>query len=110
MTGILITHLLKPTGPGYNDEESISPLADLPSGNGNPYESTPSHWTGSFSSVSSAMHSSSPHTLPPGPHSTGKAPSRLGGKKLDTRVVEIITEMTDAIELSIWDAALDKGG
>jgi hypothetical protein len=108
VTGILITHLLKPIGPGYSDEGSVSSLADLPAGN--LYDSLPSHWTGSFSSVPSAVNSSSsPHTAP-GPHSAGRPPSRPGDKRLDTRVVEIITEMTDAIELSIWDAALDKGG
>ena len=108
VTGILITHLLKPTGAGYNEEGTISPLTDQPSCN--LYENLPSHWAGSFSSVSSVMHSSSSHIVAPSTHNTGKVPTRSGGKKLDPRVVEIITEMTDAIELSIWDAALDKGG
>ena len=31
-------------------------------------------------------------------------------QRLDFRVVEIVTEMIDAIELSIWDAVVDRVG
>ena len=34
--------------------------------------------------------------------------SRHHGPKLASNVIEIVTEMVDAIELSIWDAVVDR--
>ena len=45
-----------------------------------------------------------------GDRAGSSSPSPTPGAKLDASVVGIINEMVDAIELSIWDAAVDKSG
>ena len=109
VTGILITHLLKPAGYGEEGVKGLHPVdpKGTGAGTGAHYESQ-SHWMGSFSAAAS---SSSHSTGIGGPlqHSSGKAAAR-SSSRLDARVVDIVTEMVDAIELSIWDAALDKNG
>lgn len=97
VTGILITHLLKPSRQKYFKDDNKDTPGDAPLFD------------------SQALQRTGPPSAPSiggvfGDRAGSSSPSPTPGAKLDASVVGIINEMVDAIELAIWDAAVDKTG
>ena len=97
MTGILITHLLKPSRQKHFKDDNKDTPGEAPQ-----FDSQTLQRTGPTSAPSIGGVF--------GDRAGSTSPSPTPGAKLDASVVGIINEMVDAIELAIWDAAVDKTG
>jgi hypothetical protein len=101
VTGILITHLLKPQRQKHSKDNKRS--SDTP-GEAPLYDSQTLQRTG----LPSAPFYAGMSGDRAGSSSSSASSSPTPGAKLDPGVIGIINEMVDAIELAIWDAAVDK--
>ena len=92
-------------GPGSSYS---SPLFNNLSGSGSGSGSGNGSGSGSGNGIGS--NSSSGNVTGRKVGSSGILTQKPFGQKLDIRVIEIVTEMTDAIEMSIWDVVVDRAG